>query len=157
MSANAMQLLGRASGSPDGPQLLWDAFQAGQLTESDPREVIPLIWAYMDWPEAAIGAPRWTTLFRAAGFFTVPTTLAAPTQPITLYRGTTENRARSMAWSWGKTKAEQFRDRYRKQRKDAHLYTTTVDPDGVLALFNFRGEREAIVDPQFLTAVDRCD
>jgi hypothetical protein len=151
-----MKLLSRASGSPEGPQLLWDDWQAGKLTPADLREVIPLVWPYMDWPEAVIGADRWTPMFLAAGFIAVPDTLTAPTTTLTLYRGTTEDRARSMAWSWDKVKAEQFRERYCKQGKDAHLYTTTVEPSTVLALFNLRGEREAIVNPQLLADVKRC-
>ena len=110
LSKNAMELLTIASGSPEGPGRLWNAWQAGDLTPSDLHAVIPQVWAYTDWPECAIGADRWTALFRATGFIAVPTTLTAPIAPLILYRGSSEKRSLDMAWSQVATKASQFQE-----------------------------------------------
>lgn len=146
----------RASGSPEGPQVLWDAWQAGKLSVADLRGVIPQIWAYTDWPECVIGADRWTSLFREAGLLVVPTYLPQPTVPLTLYRGATEVRSRGMAWSLEKSKAQEFQERYTKLGKTAHVYTVTVEPADVLAVFELRGEHEVIVNTAALNDPERC-
>jgi hypothetical protein len=155
LSKNAMELLTVASGSPKGPKQLWDAWQAGDLTVPDLHVLIPQVWAYTDWPECAIGAIHWTVLFRTTGFIAVPTTLPAPTAPLTLFRGASEKRSLGMAWSQVAAKAGQFQERYNKLGQEAHLYTATVQPKDVLAVFGLRGEYEVIVDPQSLTEVER--
>ncbi|MFI9273971.1 hypothetical protein ACIGXM_25170 [Kitasatospora sp. NPDC052896] len=156
MSETAIQFLSAASGTLDGPQLLWDTYESGQLTAPDLHDVIPDIWTRHDWPECAIGADRWITLFRTAGFVALPTNLAAPTAPLAVYRGATEDRARGMAWSWERYKAEEFQQRYTKLGRTTHLYTATIQPADVLAVFGTRGEHEVVVDSRQLARIKRC-
>jgi hypothetical protein len=57
---------------PNGPQVLYDAWAGGRISDRDLRLLIPDTWLYVDWPEGVIGAGKWVQLFRAAGFLTYP-------------------------------------------------------------------------------------
>ena len=69
-----------------GPQILYDAWDAGRIADEDLRELIPETWLYVDWPERIIGTDNWVRLFRAAGFLTIPYGLTRPTSAVTVYR-----------------------------------------------------------------------
>jgi hypothetical protein len=45
-----------------GPQILYDAWSAGLLSDPDLRALIPDTWLYVDWPERIIGAAKWVPI-----------------------------------------------------------------------------------------------
>lgn len=152
MSERAIRLQGEVIGQPDGPRVLFDAWKAGVVSDRDLRGLIPDAWIRSgnDRPEQVIGTQNWVAMFRAAGFVSQPTSLRAPVDTVTIYRGAPEQRSRGMAWSLDINTAEQHRQRCKNLTETALLYTATVQPPAVLALFHSRGEEEVVVDPQFL-------
>jgi hypothetical protein len=83
----------------NGPQVLYDAWAGGQISDRDLRPVIPDTWLYVDWPERVIGADKWVRLFRAAGFLTIPYGLSRPDSAMTVFRDATANRWSGMSWT----------------------------------------------------------
>lgn len=152
MSEPASRLQSEVSGHPDGPRILFDAWKSGVVSDRDLRGLIPDAWTRSgnDQPEQVIGTQDWVEMFRTAGFVSQPTSQIAPVGTLTIYRGAPEQRSRGMAWSTDVIKAEQHRQRCEKFNETALLYTATIEPIGVLALFSSRGEEEVVVDPQFL-------
>jgi hypothetical protein len=57
---------------PRGPQVLYDSWAAGKVSDADLPGLIPDTWLYFDWPEQVIGADKWIAMFRAAGFVSIP-------------------------------------------------------------------------------------
>jgi hypothetical protein len=152
-SEPAIRLQGDVIGRPDGPKILFDAWMAGDVSDGDLRGLIPDAWMRSgnDQPEQVIATHAWVTMFRAAGFVSQPTSLIAPVDALTVYRGAPEQRSAGMAWSVSIVKAEEFRQRCTKFNETALLYAATVEPAAVLGLFGGRAEQEVVVDPQFLT------
>ncbi|HEU5469087.1 MAG TPA: hypothetical protein VFV67_00425 [Actinophytocola sp.] len=152
MSEPAIRLQGEVIGHPDGPRVLFHAWTAGVVSDRDLRGLIPDAWIRSgnDQPEQVIGTQHWVAMFRTAGFVSQPTSLIAPVDTVTVYRGAPEQRSRGMAWSTNINAAEQHRQRCEKFNETALLYTATIEPRGVLALFRSHREDEVVLDPQFL-------
>jgi hypothetical protein len=137
----------------EGPQVLYNAWAAGHVSDVDLRDLIPDTWLYVDWPERTIGAVKWVRLFRAAGFLSVPYGLLRPGKAITAFRGATAERRTGMSWTTDISRADQFRQRHSWHTPTA-IYEAVITPDAVLALLERRGEgREIVVDPELLTVV----
>lgn len=141
----------------NGPQVLYDAWAGGQISNYDLRTLIPDTWLYVDWPERVIGAGKWVRLFRAAGFLSIPYGLSRPDSAMTMFRGATAERRVGMSWTTDIGRADQFRQRHSWHAPTA-IYRTVAAPDAVLALLERRGEGppEIIVDPRMLTAVEQA-
>jgi hypothetical protein len=140
----------------NGPQILYDAWAAGRISDGDLRELIPDAWLYVDWPERIIGANKWVRLFQAAGFFTIPYGLTRPAEAVTVYRGASSERRAGMSWTTDISRADQFRQRHSWYAPTA-VYRTVATPEAVLALLERRGEGppEVVVDPQRLTRIEQ--
>jgi hypothetical protein len=140
----------------NGPKVLYDAWAAGQITDSDLHALIPDTWLYVDWPERIIGAGNWVRLFRVAGFLSIPYGLPRPDSAITVFRGATAERRAGMSWTTDIDRADQFRQRHSWHAPTA-VYRAVAMPDVVLALLERRGEGppEVVVDPRMLTAVEQ--
>ena len=141
----------------NGPQVLYDAWAGGQISNCDLRTLIPDTWLYVDWPERVIGAGKWVRLFRAAGFLSIPYGLSRPDSAMTVFRGATAERRVGMSWTTDIRRADQFRQRH-SWHAPTTIYRTVAAPDAVLALLERRGEGppEVIVDPRVLTAVEQA-
>ena len=139
-----------------GPQILYDAWDAGRIADEDLRELIPETWLYVDWPERIIGTDNWVRLFRAAGFLTIPYGLTRPTSAVTVYRGASAERQVGMSWTTNIGRADQFRQRHSWHAPTA-VYRAIAAPEAVLALLERRGEGppEVVVDPQRLTHIEQ--
>jgi hypothetical protein len=137
-----------------GPQILYDAWSSQLISDLDLRGLIPDTWLYVDWPERIIGAAKWVTMFRAAGFLSIPYGLPSPAGPMTVYRGASVERMAGMSWSEDINRADQFRQRQAWYASTA-IYRTVVAPDAVLALLERRGEGppEVVVDPVMLNGI----
>jgi hypothetical protein len=140
----------------NGPQALYDAWVAGQISDRDLRALIPDTWLYVDWPERIVGVGKWVRLFRAAGFLSIRYGLSRPDSAITVFRGATAERRTGMSWTTDVDRADQFRQRHSWHAPTA-IYRAVVMPDAVLALLERRGEGppEVVVDPQMLPAVEQ--
>lgn len=141
---------------PNGPQVLYDAWSGGMISDCDLRALIPDTWLYVDRPERVIGAGKWVRLFRAAGFLSIPYGLSRPDSAMTVFRGATAERRSGMSWTTDPGRADQFRQRHSWHAATA-IYRTMAAPDAVLALLERRGEGppEVVVDSRMLTAVEQ--
>jgi hypothetical protein len=103
-----------------------------------------------------IGTASWISMFRAAGFITIPYGLAKPSRALTVFRGATAERSRGMSWTIDVNRAEQFRQRHSWHAPTA-IYQATVEPEALLAFLQRPGEGppEVIADPQMLTSIRR--
>jgi hypothetical protein len=139
-----------------GPQILYDSWAAGQVSDQDLRGLIPDTWLYVDWPERIIGAGKWVRMFRAAGFSSIPCGLPRPGSALTVFRGASFERCSGMSWTLDINRADQFRQRHCWYGPSA-LYRTVVPPVAVLALLERRGESppEVVVDRMMLTGIDQ--
>jgi hypothetical protein len=137
-----------------GPRILYDAWVAGEVSDLDLRGLVPDTWLYMDWPERVIGAAKWTRMFRASGFLSIPYELPRPAIPLTVYRGASAERRAGMSWTEDVERADQFRQRHSWHAPTA-IYRTEVSPAAVLARLERPGEGppEVVVDPAMLTDI----
>jgi len=148
-----------------GPALLLDWWRSGELSVDDLAAVLPAAWVTPEWPEPVLGTAQWMDFFRLVGFLTDDPDLTVPTEPLTVYRGTTQARVRHMSWTTDPTVAQWFADRWREAlRPSATVFTVLAPPEAVLAVFNFqrtglhadqRGETEVVVDPFLLPRTTR--
>lgn len=116
------------------------------------------VWSIAEWPEGALGAALWVTMFRRVGFVS-ETGEPAPVAPLQLYRGATWGRRRGLAWSTSPDVARWFADRATRFGLVGHVFGAVVPPAGVLAYIDkSRGasEREVIVDPAYLPPIGRA-
>ncbi len=155
-SESALRLQSEVFGRPDGPRVLYDAWATGKISARDLRSMIADVWLRTDQAAQVIDAQRWVGMFRAAGFVSQPTHLLAPTRPLTVYRGAPEHRSRAMAWTLSAETGGHSRLRCERLGEMAFVYTTTVQPEAVLALFASRAEHEVVVDPEALGTIERC-
>ncbi len=139
---------------PNGPQVLYDAWAGGQISDRDLRALIPDTWLYVDWPERVIDAGKWVRLFRAGGFLSIPYGLSRPDSSMAVFRGATAERWAGMSWTTDLGRPDQFRRRHSWHAPTA-IYRTVAAPGAVLALLERKGEGppEVVVDPRMLAAV----
>lgn len=139
-----------------GPRILHDAWSAGLISDLDLRGLIPDTWLYVGWPERIIGSAKWVSMFRAAGFLSIPYGMPRPSGPLIVYRGASTERMAGMSWSEDISRADQFRQRHAWHAPTA-IYRTVVAPDAVLALLERKGESppEVVVDPDMLGGIQQ--
>jgi hypothetical protein len=137
--------------------MLFDWWFGGHLTADHLRQVIADVWQSAEWPERKLSTIEWVDLFRTAGFVSDPPDRQRPTEPLTIYRGTTWGRRRGMAWTEDPERAEWFAGRWASWRTGEGLvFKATIDPAGVLALIDGRKEAEVVIDPACLPPLGRA-
>jgi hypothetical protein len=164
LSANAERLRPQLVVQPGGPNRLLAAWRSGQLLDTDLPTLIPDAWLSSDSPERVIGAEAWVELFDAAGFFVFPSTPAmlalqrmfpsdSPGE-MTLFRGSTVERARGMSWVPAPKVAEPFRLRAEATvGSETAVFRARVASSGVLAIIFHAldtGGVEYVVNPAVL-------
>jgi hypothetical protein len=143
-------------GSPDNP-----------ITVAELRSCMPSAWSEPDAPESYLPRQIWLMMFADCGFVTdLPGGLSAPTEPLTVYRGTTWGRRRDMSWTLDRNKALWFAQRMLSMQSlhspapgaphIAHVFRAEIEPQAVLAYFDRRNEREVVVDPRQLPSLGRA-
>jgi len=110
MSADGAEAFSRILDSADPAQALQAAITVGEIPYTDRPAIIAHLWTRTDSPTENLGEEDWVHLFRTTGFFSYPPLVMAgedgirtpvnrPSGPVTLYRGSTEARARRMSWA----------------------------------------------------------
>jgi hypothetical protein len=151
-----------AAGRNAGPSMLYLWFETGRLTRDELRSLILDVWQMAEWPVRSLGERTWLRMFKTAGFVS-DTDAAAPTTPLTVWRGATQSRG--MSWTLDQDRARWFVQRDREWFGfQAVVFEASIPPQAVLGLIlasDSRGEREAILNPNMLRGrtrvVDRGD
>ena len=113
-------------------------------------------WSHPEWPERILGRIGWVELFRAAGFVARPPR-PAPTEPLTIFRGSSWGRRRGTAWTTDPACARRFAARWTTAGATPGLvFTTVIAGDAVLAIIEDRGEAEVVVDPERLPPLGKA-
>lgn len=132
-------------------------------------------WTGEDHPEWRFGADFWVWKFRNVGYtFDAPDVTERPTEPLTIYRGSTWGRRRGMSWTtdlelafWyagrfdprrgGPTLRDVFKGtRIPADRRPGHVFAATIEPQGILARIEDGLEAEVVVDPAYLPKLGRA-
>ena len=159
LSEGGMHVMARIQTSANRPTLLNDAFRDDHLLMADLQELIAFVWLYGDSPTSQLSEVDWLSMFRAVTFFSYPTPIPAPNNPVTLYRACTEDRAKRMSWTGDREVALEFGRRHERYGV-SHLYQARVSPGDVLAYLCRNDEGwTVVVDPAGLNpvALDRSD
>lgn len=106
----------------------WDA-----LNINEKAELLGLVW--MNKGDGYLfGFNWWLPFFEEVGFIT-NCDAEIPQEPITLYRGSEEAFSRGMSWTPDLKVAEEYAYVNLGVFGDKKVFTTTVDPDAILAIF----------------------
>jgi len=143
------------AGRDYGPGMLWDWWADTHCFKVDQealRKIVADVWSSADFPERNL-SPRsvWVDLFRQADY-------PVPSEPVTLYRGSTPGRRRGMAWTTDLDRARWFASSWRANvwQGGCNVYTVTATPDVILCDLDSacedggRKESEIVVDSGLL-------
>jgi hypothetical protein len=136
--------------------MLLRAFRSGTIPPGDLPELIAFAWTCGDSPTSGVSDAEWIEVFERAGFFTYPpVSTGRPASPVTIYRGSTAERANRMSWTADRNMAVELGARHTRYGR-TWLYQAAVRPDAVLAYLERRGEGWTIVvNPGGLSQVKR--
>lgn len=126
------------------------------MPEAQRAATLAYVWGIARQPAWALGADLWVAMFRSVGFVSL-TGQPAPVEPLQLYRGTTWGRRRGMSWTTDLDLARWFADRTALYGFDGHVFGAVVEPAGMLASIDSRGEREIVIDPAYLPPIRRAN
>ncbi|MGD9890694.1 MAG: hypothetical protein AB7R89_29630 [Dehalococcoidia bacterium] len=124
----------------------FDQINAGTLNRCLAEE-----WNMVEAPSIE-GTRRLVRLFRAADFVTDTPGTERPVEPITIYRGAGLRSKRGLSWTTDRDTAVWFATRW--DAADRYVFTTTIAPRHVLGIFHDRQEREVVISPFGLRAID---
>lgn len=152
----------RYAGRNDMPHRLVYAVLIDRVLE-DPEEIaegVAQSWTAAEWPQSALDAGIWLTLFNDAVdgdpdlylHDTEPAPRSDLPEQVTLFRGCGKGTERGMSWTDDRERAEWFAHRFdgRGGDEDRFVLEITVPREVVLARFGVRGEDEWVLDPDAL-------
>ena len=154
--AEAFERASGLVGRNKGAALLFDWYATGALTDADLPSVVADVWNGAEEPSKLLGVAQWVRFFRLAAY-------PPPTQPLTVYRGTTAGGRRGMSWTTDLEQARWFADRIvRMTGTKAEVVTVVAPPEAVLAIMDEvepkgRMENEVVIDPRLLPRVRRLE
>jgi hypothetical protein len=138
------------AGSHNGPAMLYDWWQEGEITTAELRELILGVWSGADWPLLSLDEGTWIEWFEETGFVS-DSGCEKPSEPVTVYRGASiASAGRGMSWTFEIDRARWFAEReLLVGHGPAGVYEVVVPPTYLLAIVERErpGEAEAIVDP----------
>ena len=156
LSEAGITVMHQLSVSGERPDVLLRAFQSGAFQSGDLPELIAFAWTRDDSPTSDVSDAEWIEVFERAGFFTYPPVdTGRPPKPLTVYRGSTAERAARMSWAADRNMAVQLGTRHTRYGR-TWLYEATVRPDAVLAYLERRDEGwTVVVNPAGLSQIRR--
>ena len=97
----------------------------------------------------------WTEIFTYAGFVS-DSGRFKPTDPLTVYRGSDARRRVGMAWTTNWRTARWYAERWKGYAnvRQASVWTATVAPEQVLAMFDEQSESEVVLDTSRLKIME---
>lgn len=122
----------------------WDD---GNISASLMPRLLREMW--IDSEEPQIYQDELIPIFRELGFIT-DEEHDAPTESITVFRGTLPEWVEGMSWTRSMDIAVWFAQRF--DRKGV-VYTCEAEPTDILAMFDGRGEQEVVLDPSTIKGV----
>jgi hypothetical protein len=135
------------AGSTHGAELLsqiWSGLEPSILGPA-----LAHVWMRSHAPLKQLGSRTWVSMFKSAGF--VSDGPSQPTEALQVYRAARVwTNGHGLAWTLTADVALIFYRRWREAGFHAGLYRATVRPAAVLARFDGRQEREAVVNPNML-------
>lgn len=154
------------------PKLLYALWISGEIPPEQLPYVIYAVWVRNRSPLSSLGERKWLALFKAMGFSIVNngggrtidssghasavqssyTHLGSrPKVPIVVWRGcATSTRGRGMSWTMHRECANDFAKGVAAFGVEAGIYSATIPPRAVLALFGDEREQESVVNPNML-------
>jgi hypothetical protein len=172
-----LDALNRVDGN-DRPAFLGEWYADDMISRRQLRELIGEAWNSADYPEQALGRDAWLDMFRNAGFVHSPDSpRKRPRKPLVIHRGAVYRRRYGMAWTTDREKAVWFAEKcslvtvhgdarhgwalgrlgipYPKKLTRGMVFTATIAPEHVLAMFDDRKESEVVIDPAGLPPLGR--
>jgi len=155
LSETGLPVMHQLSVSGERPAVLLRALQSGVIPSGDLPELIAFAWTHDDSPTRGVSESEWIEVFERAGFFTYPPVgTGRPSAPVTIYRGSTAERAARMSWTADRNMAVQLGARHTRYGR-TWLYKATVRPDAVLAYLERRDEGwTVVVNPAGLSQIE---
>lgn len=141
-------------GRNNGPWLLGSLWADGWLTEGLAAGVVGPAWSAAEFPDRLLDHDEWRSLFALGGYTVDGQRADRPLEPITLWRGSVEERRAD--WSW--TDSREVAERYasgRYGRPVGVVWRAVVEPHRLLARNTDRQESEYVVDTEGLV-IERC-
>lgn len=135
------------------PFLLAEAWDTGVVGAAEVASCVGSVWSGSEFPDSALGHPRWRELFQAAGFTRDGEPAERPDQPLELWRGTVPERCRDWSWSTDRTLAERYANGGFR-RPTGRLYRVVAPPATLLAAYNGRAESEYVIDTHGLDIME---
>jgi len=136
-------------GRNDLPWALDWAICEKQLTDlNEIAQGIEDAWTGPDGPMNYLRKIDWAHYFSMVGFLHNTVRTSAPTEPITVYRGSTRSRRFRWSWTEDREQAEWFTTRLTNAGIEAHLWTAEIPAGKAMARFDAaRSEAEWVFDP----------
>lgn len=147
-----------------------EALLAGFIPDAWLPVLLPRVWAFSsNFPSMYAGSDSFVKLFERAGFVSDVSEVQRPTESMMLYRGVPNavpRFARGIAWTTDLEKARYFSHRLDhltdpifepRHTIQPTVWTSVIDPDGVLALFYEQNELEVVVNPRRLRKLRKIE
>lgn len=147
-----------------------EALLAGLIPDAWLPVLLPRVWAFSsNFPSMYAGSDSFVKLFERAGFVSDFLEAQRPTESMTLYRGVPNavpRFARGIAWTTDLEKARYFSHRLdhltdptfeSRHTVQPTVWTSVIDPDGILALFYEQNELEVVVNPRRLRKLRKIE
>lgn len=133
----------------DLPRLGTTLVNSGAITGEQARTLLAAAWTDPEFPETGADAGDWLDAFASVGYLS-DDDAAAPTAPLTLFRGAPPARAAGMAWTADRDIAQWFATRLDTAAGAGCVWATVAPPQTVLARFVRRSEDEYVLNPRHL-------
>jgi hypothetical protein len=125
-------------------RLLLALLRHGKITDSQ-ASFAAHAWAFAQYPQDATTDDEWRQLFEVSGYLLNHTRSERPTEPLRLYRGSTEEFRGRWSWTSDPALAQAFADGSRK-RPSGRVWTVCPPRDRLLSCYAAREGPEHIVD-----------
>lgn len=138
------------AGRVNGPEVLFDAWFAGEITRDTLTASIGDVWSAAEYPQNALPAIAWLAMFEVTGYTVDGRPTELPSDPIRLYRGSPYFRRRRWAWTADVEVAQRFASGEYYYREPGQVFVVDAPPKSLLCQDNGRNESEFVVNTKGL-------